>query len=207
MRRTHDVPADGSNQDDESNSGGHRLSRRSFVTAGSLLAVGLAGCSSTDEPAATPDAIAISAGQMCDECGMVIRNHPGPNGEIFYDENAPDGHDNPARFDSLRGCLFPYLFEHERSDWDALVVYVTDYSRVDYSLSTEMGDTYISSHAAADSFVAASDATFVVGSDVYGAMGRDFVPFSERTDAESFANERGGKLVSFDSIDPAMLAR
>lgn len=138
---------------------------------------------------------------------MVIQNHPGPNGQIFYADNTPEGHDNPARFDALRGCLFPSLFEHERYDWEVIGVYVTDYSRVDYSLSTEMGETYISSHTDAHSFVIAQDATFVVGSDLYGAMGRDFIPFSQRADAKSLADERGGELVSFDSINPSMLGR
>jgi len=151
--------------------------------------------------------VSLSGGLQCDVCGMVIEKHPGPNGQIFYEDERPEGHDNPARFDSLKQCLFPYRLEHEQLGWTALAVYATDYSSVEYTLQTEGGTTYISSHVEPASFGLAEDLLYVVGSDVQGAMGPDFVPFSARSDAEAFAGENGGDLVEYGEIDEGLIGR
>ena len=187
-----------------------RAGRREVLKAGGALAsVGLAGClgERSGGPTAAPDPVALSGGLQCDVCGMVIGKHPGPNGQIFYREQRPEGHDNPARFDSLKQCLLPYRLEHERLDWTASAVYVTDYSAVEYSLQTEGGETYISSHVEPGSFAPAEELVYVVESDVQGAMGPDFVPFSSRSDAESFAAEQGGELVEYGEIDEGLIGR
>ena len=138
---------------------------------------------------------------------MVIEMHPGPNGQIFYRDHAPSDHENPARFDSLKSCLFPYKLAHERLDWAASAIYVTDYSSVEYELAEEGGTTAISSHVAADSFADATDLVYVVESEVEGAMGPDFLPFSEAAEAEEFAAEHGGEVVEYDEIDEALIGR
>ena len=151
--------------------------------------------------------MALAAGVQCDVCGMVVADHPGPNGEIFYRDKRPATHDNPARFDSLRGCLFPYYFEHERLGWEAAAVYVTDYSAVDYTLASEGGRTFVSSHTDAESFTDARTASYVVGSDVHGSMGEEFLPFAARSDAEAFAEAHGGDVLGFDEVTPGTLER
>jgi nitrous oxide reductase accessory protein NosL len=138
---------------------------------------------------------------------MVVTENPGPTGEIFYRDGRPPSHEGPARFDSLRGCLFPYYFEHERRNWEALAVYVTDYSTVDYSLTTEGSKTFVSRHADAESFTDAREAYFVVGAGVFGAMGEDLLPFSGRDDARAFADEHGGRVLAFDEVTPELLSR
>ena len=174
------------------------LGRREFLLAG------CSGDGATD--AAPPDPVSVGAGQVCDSCGMVISEHPGPNGQIFYREGPSSGSE-PARFDSPKACLFPYYFEHERRGWSAEVVYVTDYSRVDYEITTVEGQRYIQTATAPESFSNARDTVFVVGSEVHGAMGADFVPFSERADAESLAEEHGGEVVEYDSIDEGLIGQ
>jgi nitrous oxide reductase accessory protein NosL len=182
-------------------------SRRRVLTLGCSVALAaVAGCSSGGS-APTPDPVAVSDGAQCDACGMVVTENPGPTGEIFYREDRPTAHDGPARFDSLRGCLFPYYFEHERRDWEALAVYVTDYSAVDYSLTTAESKTFVSRHADADSFTDAREAHFVVGGEAYGAMGADLVPFSVESDATAFADEHGGRVLAFDEVTPEVLSR
>lgn len=137
---------------------------------------------------------------------MVIADHPGPNGQIFYRNHTPEGHDNPAWFDSVKE-LFSYRFEKQRFDWEAEVVYATDYSTVDYSLTTERGTTYISSPVEPASFADASDLVFVVGSEVHGAMGPDLIPFSARADATAFSDEHGGEVVNYADVDAGTLER
>lgn len=185
-----------------------RTRRRLLAGLGTLAVAGVAaGCTTGGETSPTPDPVQIAAGEQCDVCGMVVSEHPGPVGEIFYRDNRPGGHENPARFDSLRGCLFPFLLEHERLDWEATAVYVTDYSTVDYEVTEQEGTPFISSHVSADAFALTEAVTFVVGSGVNGAMGPDFVPFSLRADAEAFAGAYGGDLLEFEDIDASVLSR
>jgi copper chaperone NosL len=186
-----------------------RLRRREFLIAGSVVGAGLlAGCSSQQSSDGDPpDPVSLAGNVECDVCGMVISEHPGPNGQIFYRENSPETHDSPAQFDSLKACLFPYYFEHEQLDWTAEVIYVTDYSEVDYETSTVEGQKYIQTATGPDTFANADEVVFVVESEVHGAMGPDFVPFSEEDDGASFANEFSGRVVTMDDITPDMLGR
>lgn len=180
-------------------SGHHDCSttRRTVIaTGGALAASALAGCLGGDRP----DPVAIESDAQCDDCGMVIANHPGPNGQLFFEEASPEGHDDPAWFDSLKKCFFPYKIEHERRDWSVAGMYATDYSAVDYEVITDGGETYISSHTAPGSFAPAAVLYYVVESQVTGAMGPDFYPFSVEADATAFADEYGGQVLAFEAI-------
>ncbi|MFW5948291.1 MAG: nitrous oxide reductase accessory protein NosL [Halolamina sp.] len=166
------------------------------------IAVGLAGClggGSDDVPAA----VSLPDDATCDVCGMVISEHPGPTAEIFYADQQPAGHDNPARFDSTWEA-FQFDFEHE--DWSREAFYVTDYATVDYEIRTDDDQEIISTHYDADSFVDATEVTFVAGSSVEGAMGRDLIAFSEEEDAESFQSEYGGDIVTFDEVTSELIS-
>ncbi|WP_225333951.1 nitrous oxide reductase accessory protein NosL [Halomicrobium urmianum] len=174
----------------------NHLTRRTVVAGSAAVIAGsLAGCQGGDG-GDVPEPITLTTEHSCDVCGMVIPNHPGPSTEIFYRDQQPSGHDNPARFDSTWEA-FQYDFQR---DWERQVVYVTDYSSVDYSLTQAEGDLLISTHPEADAFVDAESVTFVVGSEVKGAMGRDLIAFSDEADAESFADEHGGSLATLDEV-------
>ena len=185
------------------------IDRRTVLKTGAtLLATASAGCLGGSEGSGdVPTPVTIESGAQCDVCGMVIANHPGPNGQLFYRDNSPATHDNPAWFDALQACFFPYYFEKDRLDWTLAVGYVTDYSAVEYDIQESGGETYISSHTDAASFTDATAVSYVVGSDVHGAMGPDFIPFSEAGDAESFATDHGGEVLGFDDIGPELLGR
>jgi nitrous oxide reductase accessory protein NosL len=187
----------------------HHLTRRETLAAGgSLATLALAGCTSLTG-GETPAAVSLAGGLQCDNCGMVVEKHPGPNGQVFFADESPEGHENPARFDALKQCLFPYTMEREQRGWTTEAVYVTDYSTVDYDVS---GDgqprrSYISSHVAPESFALAEDLYYVVDSDIRGAMGQDFVPFSVEADAEAFVDEYDGRIVRYDDIGPALVGK
>ncbi|MHB9285769.1 nitrous oxide reductase accessory protein NosL [Halobacteriales archaeon Cl-PHB] len=181
------------------------LTRRQAVAGGLGLVVGLAGCLGGDgDGGPAPDPVTLTAGDSCEVCGMVIPNHPGPDVEIFYADNQPSGHDNPAHFCSTWEA---FQYDFERQDWTRQAFYVTDYSAVDYEIFQEGGDLLISSHPEAEAFVAASEVTFVVGSEVLGAMGKDLIAFSERSDAEQFQTEYGGQLMGFDDVTPSVISQ
>jgi nitrous oxide reductase accessory protein NosL len=136
---------------------------------------------------------------------MVIPNHPGPTSEIFYRDQEPSGHENPARFDSTWEA-FQYDFERRNRGWTRVAFYVTDYSTVDYELTTDAGDTLISTHVEATDFADATAVTFVVGSEIKGAMGRDLIAFSREADAEQFQRDYGGELRTFNQVSEQTIA-
>ncbi|CCQ32430.1 NosL family copper-binding protein [Halorhabdus tiamatea SARL4B] len=161
----------------------------------------MAGCLSSE----APDPVTLGTDDACDVCGMVIPQHPGPSAEVFYQDEKPSNHDNPARFDSTWEA-FQYDFERRDRGWTRTAFYVTDYSSVDYDIFTDAGTTFISTHPAAEAFTPASEVTFVVGSAVEGAMGRDLIAFSENEDATALADEYGGSTAQFDDVSRSTIA-
>lgn len=179
--------------------------RRLLALAGASAGTLLAGCLGDSGPAEAPDPIALDGGLQCDVCGMVIGEHFGPNGQLFYEDFEPGGHENPARFDALAACLFPYLFQQDQQGHTPIGAYATDYSAVEYTLETVAEQPYISSHTAAESFAPAETLHYVVDSSLQGAMGPDFFPFGDRADAEDVAEEYGGRVIGFEEISPDLL--
>ena len=180
--------------------------RTALRTAGSLIcATGLTGClgGPTGE-SEQPTPVDLSGSKADDEGGMVIGHHGGPNGQIFYENNSPDGHENPAWFHTLAFGLFPYYFEHEQKGWEATAIYVTDYSSIEYTLSEE-GTLTMPSPTAPDTFGDAEQMDYVMESQVTGGMGPALIPFSEPTDAESFVSNYEGEIVQFDEITPELV--
>jgi len=186
--------------------------RRTFVATGvATLTTAIAGCialggaSGSDDSGPKPGPIDLSGGKSDDQGGMLIGEHFGPNGQVFYADNSPEGHDNPAWFHTLAVGLFPYHLAREQQGWTAEAVYVTDYSAVDYDLTERKGQQYISTHTAADTFGDAETLTYVAGSRVHGGMGTELVPFSDDSDASAFVSTHGGRTLSFDEVDRAFL--
>lgn len=180
--------------------------RRVLAGGAALLAAGVAGCQSSSPDGSVPDPVTLTEADQCEVCGMVIPNHPGPSAEVFYEDERPSGHDNPARFDSTWEA-FQYNFDRLDQGWSVAAFYVTDYSSVDYTVSTAGGDELISTHPEASAFVDAEEVTFVVGSAVKGAMGQDLIAFSAESDAESFRSEYGGSLATFDEVTRETIVR
>ena len=177
-----------------------RCTRRQVLVGAALAGTGsLAGCLGDDDgPEEAPDPVALDGGKQCDVCGMVIEDHFGPNGQVFY-ENYPEGRDGPAWYDSVRE-LFVDRFAQEERGRKSLATYVVDYARVDYEVIEQGGVAYLSTHVEADSFVDAEDVVFVVESEVEGAMGPDLVPFAKEDAATAFVDANGGRIVEYDEV-------
>ncbi|WP_253738772.1 nitrous oxide reductase accessory protein NosL [Halohasta salina] len=170
--------------------------RTMLTTAAGGLAVGLAGCmggNGADRPAA----VALDEGQTCDQCGMVIEEHPGPTGQVFFEDHLSD-RDGPAWFCSGT-CTYTYRSDQEAEGATPIVTYLTDYSAVDYSI--EGDQPAITAHLAAEDYVVESALSVVAGSEVIGAMGPDLIPFSDTADADAFAEEYGGEVLPATDVD------
>jgi nitrous oxide reductase accessory protein NosL len=95
-----------------------------------------------------------------------------------------------ALFDGAKD-MFKFVFNlkkynaaKERSDIAA--IYVTDY----YSMAP----------------IDSRTAWYVVGSDVFGPMGRELMPFQQETDAKEFMKDHSGKkLLRFDEVTPELI--
>ncbi|NHX40897.1 MULTISPECIES: nitrous oxide reductase accessory protein NosL [Haloarcula] len=173
------------------------LTRRCFLAGtGTVAVVSLSGCLGNSEEI---DPVSIESGQNCDQCGMVIDQHPGPVGQTYYQDNTPEGHDPPARFCSTT-CTYRHRFAKEQSGWTPAETFLTDYSTTDYEIRTDGGKTIISRHLEAEAFAPVGQLTVVANSDVEGAMGTAIVPFSDSADAESFAEEYGGQTLPAEDI-------
>jgi nitrous oxide reductase accessory protein NosL len=186
----------------------HHVGRRAVLAgAGTVATAALAGCTGGGGNGEdVPEPITLTSEHTCDVCGMVVPNHPGPSAEIFYRDEQPGGHANPARFDSTWEA-FQFDFDRRDRGWERVVFYVTDYSAVEYELFEEGGDTLVSTHPEASAFTVAERVTFVVDSAVKGAMGRDLVGFSSRDDAESFRADHGGDLLTLGDVTREVIAQ
>lgn len=185
-----------------------RPTRRSFVvTVGMASAGALAGCLDGEEDE-LPAPIAIEDDHHCPVCNMVVVNHPGPAGYAFYPDDADipeqDVQDGVVPY-CASTCAYEYYFEYEEFGEEPRVIYLTDYSKVDWDVYEDGDVYYITAHFEADVHTDARELTFVVDSEALGAMGQSVIGFSDPEDAESFAEEYGGDVYDHDSIDRELI--
>ena len=146
---------------------------------------------------------------------MVIGDHGGPNGQVFYADTEPDprqgpvqgpkGTENLAWFHTLAHGLFPYHFHMVDNGAEATTIYVTDYSRVDWELPEEAERKTMPAPTAPGSFADATRLTYVVESAVMGGMGPDLMPFSETNEAERFAETHSGQTIEYGDINRTLI--
>ncbi len=119
---------------------------------------------------------------LCPVCGMLVSKYPHWVATIVY----KDGHAH--HFDGAKDLLKfwfdppKYAAGHSREQMARITV--TDY----YNLQP----------------IDAKTALYVIGSDVLGPMGHEFVPLASMADAEDFMKEhkgkRGTRILRFDQI-------
>ena len=183
-----------------------------LAAAGALTLAGCAGIGETSPNA--PDPVALSGQRTDYQGGMVIGDHGGPNGQIFYAETDPqprqgaggdgDAPDNIAWFHTLVYGLFPYHFEMRDAGARATAVYVTDYSTVEWELSAD--SMIMPAPTDPETFADATELSYVAGSDARGGMGATLIPFAESDDAAEFSSNYNGRIVSYDEIDRELIS-
>lgn len=126
--------------------------------------------------AKTYETLTVTKKDKCQVCGMHMHHYPTWVSRINYPK------DETYNFDGMK-CMFKFYFNNKKGITDILV---QDY----YSLKT----------------INAREAFFVVGSDVYGPMGHELIPFKDKKSATSFSLEHKGKVIySFDEITEYMV--
>ena len=175
--------------------------RRLLVGAGGGLSIAVAGCLGDESESITP--ISLDGERACDQCGMIVSDHPGPVGQIHFEDDEPEG-GRPGQFCSST-CTYTYRFDAEDAGRTPLATFLTDYSLVDQEVFTEGSDTMFSSHVEAEAFSKTTILTVVAGSEIVGAMGPELIPFSEEEDVEAFIDEYGGESMAAEDVDRATL--
>ncbi|WP_315745233.1 MULTISPECIES: nitrous oxide reductase accessory protein NosL [unclassified Bradyrhizobium] len=147
-----------------------------------LLPIALLGCGEK-QAARMPPPHRMTEEAIGHYCGMNVLEHPGPKGQILVASLI-----EPVWFSSVRDTIAFTVLPDEPKDIQA--IYVSD-----------MGKAGSWDKPGADNWVEARKALFVIGSRIKGGMGsEEVVPFSDRSAAETFVNENGGRIVSFADV-------
>lgn len=122
----------------------------------------------------------------CPVCGMFVAKYPEWTAQIVF----RDG--ERVFFDGAKDMFKFHLdlsgYAPHRTHEDIAIAYVTEY----YEMSA----------------IDASGAFFVIGSDVFGPMGRELIPFKDPADAQAFLKDhQGERVLRFDQVIPATLKR
>ena len=109
----------------------------------------------------------------CPVCGMFVAKYPDFLAQILYKDGSS------ALFDGTKD-MFKYYFnlkkyQQSKNPSDIGSIYVTNY----YHLTLIDGLT----------------AYYVIGSDIYGPMGRELIPFEKEADAKEFMKDNQGKSI------------
>ena len=147
-----------------------------------LVAVLLLGASFAS--AGDPKPHKIGPKDKCPVCGMFVAKYPDFAAEIQFQDGAA------LHFDGAKDMFKYYLnlsrYAPGKKAGDISAIFVTDY----YDLNMVDGRT----------------AYYVVGSDVYGPMGRELVPFTRQSQARDFLKDHHGKtIIHFQDVTAALL--
>lgn len=128
--------------------------------------------------------IAPAPKDKCAVCGMFVIKYPDWSAMIEYKSGQRVWFDGAK--DLLKGYGNPAKYGLPKDRTTIKTIQVKDY----YSLKMVDGRT----------------AYYVIGSDVYGPMGHELVPFATEKDAKGFLNDhRGKKILRFDQLTPDIL--
>ena len=129
--------------------------------------------------AADKGTVAVPAGAKCPVCGMFVAKYPDWTATARFKDGAASYYDGPKD-------MFSHYFDAARytpgkRQADIVALAVKEY----YSLA----------------MIDARAAFFVTGSDVYGPMGSELIPFNTEKDANSFKlDHKGKRILRFNEI-------
>jgi len=121
----------------------------------------------------------------CPVCGMFVYKYPKWTALIEVN----DIHHHKLYFDGVKDMMKFYFKPKNYLNIDFnqkdMQLFVTDY----YTLNK----------------IKAKEAYFVIGSNIYGPMGNELIPFSKKSQAKNFIKDHGGKIVEFKDININLL--
>jgi copper chaperone NosL len=136
--------------------------------------------------AGTAEPIEPDPQDKCPVCGMFTARYPDSFSHIIFSD------DSYLTFDGPKD-MFKYYSKLKKKDPEKVnngidSIYTKDY----YSLKN----------------IDAQTAYFVLGSDVYGPMGKEVIPFSKLEDAKVFKKDhKGSEIMKFGEVTEALLKK
>ena len=116
----------------------------------------------------------------CPVCGMFVAKYPDFLAQIVYTDGSR------AFFDGVKDMMKYYFnlkkYSPRKTPSDMVSIYVTDYYRLE--------------------FIDGRRAVYVVGSDMYGPMGKELIPFEKKIEAQEFMKDhKATAMLTFEEID------
>jgi copper chaperone NosL len=120
----------------------------------------------------------------CPVCGMFVAKYPDFAAQVKFRDGSM------VHFDGTKDMFKYYLnlarYAPGKKPADISAIFVTGY----YNLT----------------MVDALTAYYVIGSDIYGPMGRELIPFAKESEARDFLKDHKGKsIVRFREVTPAVI--
>jgi copper chaperone NosL len=158
------------------------MSNKFFKIMVIFVAVCIAGTSLAF--AADLKALKVGPKDKCPVCGMFVAKYPDFAAQIQFRDGSK------FHFDGAKDMFKFYLnlsrYAPGKKTADITAIFVTNY----YDLTLVDGLT----------------AYYVVGSEVYGPMGRELIPFVRESEASGFLKDHKGKsIIRFSDVTPAIL--
>jgi len=151
-----------------------------------LSTILITACSQNEEEVMIQNAVAIEAADECHLCGMIIVNFSGPKGELYKKGVNHIESNKVHKFCSTRDMFSFYLDPENKRNVTTMLVH--DMSKMPWDTPKD------------EFFIDAKSAWFVHDSSKTGAMGKTLASFSTQSDAQAFAKEFGGSVLSFEEV-------
>jgi len=125
------------------------------------------------------DRIQVTPKDKCPVCGMFVAKYPDFVSRISFKDGSYFAFDGAK--DLCKYYLSPAQYDRKKKRADIVSIIMTDY----YRLTPIDG----------------LKAWYVLGSDVYGPMGRELIPFEKEADAKEFLKDhQGERILRFRNI-------
>ncbi len=133
------------------------------------------------EISATVKTIEVPQKAKCPVCGMFVAKYPKWAAEMVVGGKS-------YYFDGVKDMMKFYFFDGD---------FPYDRNKIERIMVTDFYTLRI---------IDARKAFYVVGSDVYGPMGNELIPFDDKSSARNFLNDhKGEKILLFDDITPKIV--
>lgn len=160
------------------------MKMRFKVLATLVLSVSLVACKQGVDSDAVPLAAQITAESTGHFCHMFLAEHDGPKSHLFLADQ-----EEPIWFTEVNQ-LFAFNFLPEEPG-NIVAMYVNDATGISDWTDPSSNINWINAKAA----------FYVIESSFVGGMGsKDAVPFKDRTIADAFVAEHGGRVIMFDEM-------
>lgn len=127
--------------------------------------------------------VQVEEKEKCPVCGMFVAKYPRWAAQIFY---AHGDHEHKFSFDGVKD-LMKFYFDPQK--WG------------DYKVSIDMISKILVTDYYSQEGIDGMKAFYVIGSDVYGPMGNELIPFINLSDAKTFMEDhKGEKIIEFKDI-------